>query len=816
MSLLNSYIEKKTKILLTEDHKKIIQQFLEGLSVEEISALSLEKALQIPLWQLDLFETLRREFLFLEKKREKIIADLENQDIDQKKEFISKIRGIIDFKVLEDEYRPFKRRRKTRSTLAREAGLSEFSDWIWNVGIGNLELDDSESLEVKAKNYIQPTLGFVTYNIVLKGAQDIIVDYWIKKSELRKKLNELYLKKSILRVEKTDKFDAQGRYSQLVKFREPLTHLFESRNFYKFPPVKKSWEEGQIKVFFEVHSSEVIEEVKNSLMKSKKTNACTEFLVQALQKAVDVHVIPSITQAILEDLMEVSENEAIKRLKIDYQKVLLSPSFGKESILSIFQRQSDEFDVALVTGSGELVSTTSVSLKDKNAYQDFLKLLKETTRQISLKAIGIGLNEYTRKAELFIRQVMELDQPKMTIPVVFIDSRGLDSFVNKAFSEDPKRTKIEHTLLSLGRRLQDPLFELCKYPPRILLDIPYYVTDERLQPELKKVLGLSICSVGVDMNTAPREALVCVPRLSKGDVKNLIRFRTENSRFVEKIQLRTELTLSEADFSVASRFLKINIARSLADQSCISGKDISGVKDMIREVDFSNGWSQDLEQRIQKSKWKDIFGKEKLSFILSELKSPYKDPRRKYKVFGFSKNLKTRKDLRIGSVYPALVTRFSNFGAFINMGINQDGLIHLSELSKEYISDPRKSVSLGQWLYVKVIDLKDDAKLIFLSKIQAEKYGKQGENSRAQSKRQELKETSSRQSRSSSHKDSKSSHLDQGETLKKSHKKFSSKNQDFSQGNRKKAGVRPSRKPARAPFNNQFSVLSDLNIKNKD
>ena len=739
MSLLNSYIEKKTKFHLTEDQKRVLQELLEGQPVELVQAWVWERAFKVPTWQLDLFETLVRDFLFLEKKKEKIISDIEHQKIDQKEEHISKIRKIIDLKALEDEHRLFRRRKKTKATLAREAGLSKFSDWIWDVGVGTLDLDGSESLEVRAKNYINPALGFITYDIVLKGVQDIIVDRWVKTSQIRRKLSQLYSKKSFVRVEKTDKFDERGRYSNIAGFKEPLPPLFDPKNFYKFPPIKKAWEEGQIKVFFEVSSSEVIEEIKTSFLKSKSVNICTELLAQALQKSVEAHIVPSITQEILEDLVRVSENEAIRRLKIDYQKILMSPSFGNKPVMSIFQKKPQEFDVALVTGLGELVSTTSVTLKDKNAHQDFLGLIKEITKQISLEAIGIGLNEYARTAEIFIRQVMELTQskvaipkatipkvaiPKATIPIVFIDSRGLDSFVNKAFSEDSTRTKIEHSLLSLARRLQDPLFELCKYSPRSLLDVPHYVTDERLQLELKKVLGLNLCNVGIDVNAASKEALYCVPHLNKGVVKELIRFRTENSRFVEKIQLRTQLSLSEDDFSVASRFLKVGIAKSLADRSRVSGKDIIGVKDMIREMGISGNWDESLEKKIKESKWKDIFGEQKLSFILSELKDPFREHRKAYKVFGFTKNLQTKKDLKIGGVYSALVIRFSNFGAFVNLGINQDGLIHLSELSQDYISDPRKAVSLGQWLYVKVIDLKDDAKRIFLSKTQAEKERK--------------------------------------------------------------------------------------------
>ena len=842
MSLLNSYIEKRTKFHLTENQKKVLQELSEGQPVELVQTGVWERAFKVPTWQLDLFETLVRDFLSLEKKKEKIISDIEHQKIDQKEESISKIRKIIDLKALEDERRFFQRRKKTKATLAREAGLSEFSDWIWDVGVGALDLEGSESLEVRAKNYISPALGFVTYGIVLKGVQDIIVDRWGKISRIRKKLSQLYSKKSFVRVEKTDRFEEKGRYSNTVGFKEPLSALFDPKNFYKFPPIRKAWEEGQIKVFFDVNSSEVIEEIKTSFLKSKSVNVCTEFLAQALQKAVETHIVPSITQEILEDLVRISENEAIRRLKIDYQKTLMSPSFGSKPVMSIFQKKPQEFDVALVTGLGELVSTTSVTLTDKSAHQDFLGLIKEITKQISLEAIGIGLNEHARTAESFIRQVMELTQPKVTIPIVFINSRGLDSFVNKAFSEDSTRTKTEHSLLSLARRLQDPLFELCKYAPRNLLDVPYYVTDERLQLELKKVLGLNICNVGVDVNAVSKEALYCVPHLNKGVVKELIRFRTENSRFVEKIQLRTQLSLSEDDFSVASRFLKVGIAKSLVDRSRISGKDIIGVKDMIREMGIPANWNEALEKKIKDSKWKDIFGEQKLSFFLSELKDPFREPRKVYKVFGFSKNLQTKKDLKIGSVYSALVVRFSNFGAFVNLGINQDGLVHLSELSRDYISDPRKSVSLGQWLYVKVIDLKDDAKLIFLSKIQAEKERKnlgaksKGVRSKgANSKNVKLKRDSRNFSSHNVESSSKGSQVSSESNNKSNNKSKNFKNESKSslarnaatpksgsrsgksfKGQEKKGRKPPSHKPARTPFNNQFAVLSNLNIKNRE
>lgn len=721
MNPLNQFIALKTKFTLTDSQMASIELIDQGHSLEEVHFLNKENGSDVQYWQLDLFETLAREFKDLEKKKVKFIADIEHQSLENKDEVIEQLKSASDNTQLEDLYRPFKRRKKTKATLAREAGLAELADWILDVAYG--KEDAGVSLEVKAKEYLKPALGFITYDIVLKGAQDIIVDRLLKKPELRQKLSELYYSKAILKVEKTDKFK-NTKYTSLLNFKEKVSSLLETKNYYKFPMVKKAWEEAQLKVLLEVDKAELVETLKADILKLPKENPWAGFVNEAFLKAIDIHVIPSITQEIIEELLLVSESETIKRLKQDYQKILMTPAFGEKPILSFTQVKDSQIEMALVTDAGELVSATPVVINKETSKADFLNLIDSIVKQISIGAFAIGLGPYSRTIEAFILSCFEDDVKKLPAPIAFVDMRGISSYVHNCYETDKSKTRLEYTLQSLARRMQDPLMELAKYNAKSLLDIPSYVTDVKLLPELLKVLKHCMASVGLDINKAEKIHLDLIPGLTPEVQEKILEFKTQKSRFVEKAQLRSELNMSEENYDLSSSFLKVGISKSILDKAHLSGKDFPAIKDFLKEQNLTPPLTElksEQEAEILASKWSAIFGEKKLKFILKELKNPFADPRRPYKFFGFSDKLKKLEDIKVGWNYPALVTKFSSFGVFVDMGVQQEGLIHLSELSNEFVSDPRKVVGLGEWIYVNVVDFNPDKKLISLSKIKAEK-----------------------------------------------------------------------------------------------
>ncbi len=720
MKILNQYIKSKTKFTLNDNQIKSIDLISQGRSLEEVFFNNKENGFDVQYWHLDLFETLVRDFGELEKKKAKIVSDIEHQNIENKVELFEQIKNIVDDSKLEDLYRPFKRRKKTKATLAREAGLADFSDWILDVAYGKTE--STLSLEVKAKEFLKPALGFITYEIVLKGAQDIIVDRLLKKSEIREKLSDLYYSKSILKVEKTDKFK-NLKYTSLLSFKEKVSSLLETKNYYKFPMVKKAWEEGQLKVLLEVDKSELVDKLKSEILKLEKENPWAIFVTEAFHKLVDIHLIPSITQEIIEELLLVSESETVKRLKQDYHKLLMTPAFGDKPILSFTQIKDDQFEMALVTDLGELVSSTSVLVNKDNSKDEFVVLIQGISKQISIGALAIGLSPFSRIIETFILNCFENDIKKLPAPIAFVDMRGISSYVHNAYEADRTKTKMDHTLLTIARRMQDPLSELSKYTAKSLLDIPNYVSDEKLLPELLKVLKHCLSIVGLDINKATKQQLEMIPGIQVDMADKIIEFRTQKSRFVEKQQLRSDLSMTEENFDLSSTFIKVMISKSILDRSQISGKDFPAIKDFIKDQNLVAPFilTSEQETQINDSKWKSIFGEAKLKFILKELKSPYADPRRTYKFFSFSDKLKSLAEIKVGWNYPALVTKFSSFGVFVDLGVQQEGLIHLSELSSEFVSDPRKVIGLGEWLYVHVIDYNPEKKLISLSKIKAEK-----------------------------------------------------------------------------------------------
>lgn len=840
MNLLSQFVAKKTKFNLTENQLKSLELINEGHSLEEINLQNKELGSDVQYWQLDLFETLVRSFKALEKKKQKFISDIEHQNLENKEEIVEQLKHAYDDSVLEDLYRPYKRRKKTKATLAREAGLADLADWILDIAYGKAE--STESLEVKAKEYLKPELGFVTYDIVLKGAQDIIVDRLLKKAEIRQQLSDLYYGQAVLKVEKTDKFK-NTKYNSLLNFREKVPSLLESKNYYKFPMVKKAWEEGQLKVLLEVDKQELVEKLKADILKLPKENPWAGFVNEAFIKAIDIHVIPSITQEIIEELLMVSEIETIKRLKQDYQKILMTPAFGEKPILSFTQIKETQIEMALITDLGALVSATTVDISGENAKTDFVSLVEGITKQIPLGTLAIGLGPNSRNIEFFIKECFQNEVSKLPAPIAFVDTRGISSYVHNCHEQDKSKSRLEYTLQTIAKRMQDPLMELAKYNAKTLLDIPSYVSDERLLPELDKVLRACIASVGVDINKAEKLHLSLIPGLKPEMIDKIIEFKTQKSRFVEKAQLRTELNMIEEDYDLCSSFLKVSISKSVLDRTQLSGKDFPAIKDFLKDQGLTLPLNVTPEQEtaILASKWNTIFGETKLKFILKELKNPYADPRRAYKFFGFSDKLKSIEDIKVGWNYPALVTKFSSFGVFVDLGVQQEGLIHLSELSNEYVSDPRKVVGIGEWIYVNVIDFNADKKLISLSKIKAEK-GASGSHAKTSKNAPKFK---SKEKRTEGPKKNvkKPEVVQEDVVAENTGPKFKQKNnvrtydaksktpkKDFNKGPRNEGTFKPrsqnqhkgtggkgkqttSGDKNKKPFNNPFAALSNLNLK---
>lgn len=808
MDLLTSFIERRTKINLSESQKKAISRIQKNESLELLHFYTPELK-DVPYWQLDLFATLVDEYSKLDAKKQKILTDLEHQKVEDPA-LLQNIQSCIDAFELEDLYRPYKRRKKTKATVAREAGLSEFADWIWSVAHGQASLDGT-SLEVRAKDYIKPQLGFVTYDIVLKGAQDIIVERLLKNSEIRIALSEKYYNEGVVTVAKTEKFK-EGKYSSAAQFRERVADLLNSKNYYKFPVVKKAWEDGFFKVLIEAKTNEMLPQIQGKIFNFTDENDCTKFVGEAFQKAIDIHVLPSITQEIVEELLKVSESEAIKRLKQDYSRILMVPALGQKPVMAFIQTDDSLIDVALVTHQGELVSSTQINIKDENSKAVFVDVLKDITSKIQLGALAVGLNEFVRSTQDFVTDL--LSSENLQIPVAIVDMRGMSAYVSSesAKKEFGVRPKTERALVSLARRLQDPLKELCKYPAKSLIDVPAYVSDEKLAPELLKVLKFCVATVGVDLNEASEDLLKLVNGLGEAEVTKILEYRQIKSRFVEKLQLNTELNFSDELLMASSGFLRVSLSKSILDQTSLRVHRFAAIKDMMKDLDISLAESlSDINaDKVMASKYSEIFTAEELQTIVRQLKNPNRDPRRAYKFFGFSNKIKSLTDVQVGSIYPGLVTRFSSFGAFVDLGVNQDGLVHLSELSAQFVSDPRKSVGIGEWIYVKVIDVNLDKKLLSLSKIKAERAPqkgkpqnrKEGGDERSnEGRRPSFKSGKDFQNSREARKDSR----DRGKDRGKPRKGGGGNSKPSNRGN-------DNRKPAQ-PFNNPFAALGDLNLK---
>ncbi len=708
MTDLISYIQNKTKLSWTEAETSAITLLESGFHPAHVFFYEKEKTNNLPYWKIDLFESLLRDFQALKDKKTKYVVQITDHSphIEKKEELLKKIESCLDIRDLEEIFRPFKKRHKTKASIAREAGLAELAQYIKKVSLKE-EPWEEQQLESLAKKYIHPSLGFISFDVVLQGVKDIFIDQWMKDSNLRKEIKTRFVSKSEVFCTRGDKFK-EGTSEKFLKFKQPVHHLLNSKNHYKFPPVKKAWEDSQIKVQFDIQVQDIFDQFLTETCPCEAPEI-KELLRQAAHKAFHIHLIPAVCQELVADIMQVSESEAIRRLKRDYQTLLLAPALGAQALIAVYSEEHS-FKMMLLSDKGICISESEIKYDSTEAHSSLTTWIQEISKNIELGAIGIGISSFARKAKKHIEKSIE--DSKIKVPVTYVETRGLTSFL-----KSQKEPEAKNPCISIGRRLQDPLIELSKYPPKSLLDVPNYVTSEKLLIELQKTQTYCHYHVGIDLNHHNDTQLSCVQNLTEENQKQIQDFVITQGAFTEKQQLSEKLGFNRSLLEATSGVLCVKSSPSLLDRTRIPLTKFTAVKDMLKEykIAFDETRDEVFKPILKDEKWSKVFGKHFLNFIVLELKKPH-GTRKAYRFFDYDSSVEKMEDLVVGHTYWGLVSKFTSFGAFIDLGLgSQEALIHLTEMANDFTPDPRQVLQLGQWVKVKLIKLDKDKKLISLS-----------------------------------------------------------------------------------------------------
>jgi uncharacterized protein len=663
---------------------------------------------------LDLFE----KFNEIVKRKAFILKEIDGQG-NLTDDLKKSIELSLDLGELEELYRPFKKKKKTKGKIAEEAGLSPLAEWL--LGLGNSTIQDPTTLEVKAKNYLNLAAQFVTYDLVLKGAQDIIVERIYNNPDLRKVVRDHYFQKGRVASTVGKKFKAHSKFEMYKEFEEAVPSLMQQKASHRYLAMRRGWNEDELAVTIKGDDDQLLTQFI-AFVAPQPQPQVEEYLHQAAKIALTVHVIPSISNEIHRALKEKADEDAISVFAENVRKVLLASPFGARCVLGVDPGLRTGCKVALIDKQGSFISHTILQILGDDAETKARKLFEDVLKQIEIDAIAVGNGTAGRETEVFLRKILKTIGAN--VPVVMVNESGASvySASDVARHEFPDLDLTVRGAISIARRLQDPLAELVKLDPKSI-GVGQYQHDVA-QPELKKglegVVESCVNHVGVDLNTASISLLQYVSGIGPALAQNIVERRKKDGLFQDRSELLKVTQFSTKAFEQAAGFLRIPNGKMILDTTGIHPERYSAVREMAQEMGISvsqlvgDGAKKLTEQR---TKWAALVGEYTFDDIVRELEKPGRDPRDPFKVFAFRDDIFEVKDLKAGMICPGIVTNVTNFGAFVDIGVHQDGLVHISALSTKFVDNPNKVVSPGDQVTIKVIGVDLEKNQISLSMI---------------------------------------------------------------------------------------------------
>lgn len=640
----------------------------------------------------------------IQKRRESIISTIEEQG-QLTPELKTALESTWDANELEDLYLPYKRKRKTRAAMAKEKGLEPLADAIM--------YHNERDVETKAMDFINDEVPSV--EDALQGARDIIAERINEDAKVREITRSIFERQAIIssRVVK-------GKEEEAVKYQDyfDYSEAVQRCPSHRLLAIRRGEKEGFLKVSVSPAPEEVLERLSRMFVKG--VDEASQQIQMALEDGYKRLLSPSIENETANVIREKAELEAIRVFTANMRQLLLSPPLGQKRVLAIDPGFRTGCKVVCLGSQGELLHNETIyphapQNETKQAYRKIDNLIES----YKIESIAIGNGTASRETESLIRN-MQFNRD-VQVFVVSEDGASVYSASKVAREEFPEYDVTVRGAISIGRRLMDPLAELVKIDPKSVGVGQYQhdVDQNKLKESLDQTVESVVNSVGVELNTASHHLLTYVSGLGPQLAKNIVEFRKDNGPFTSRKSLMKVPRLGAKAFEQSAGFLRIRDAKNPLDNSAVHPEAYTIVEKMAKDLSCSvSDLIQDktLREKIDLSKYvSDKVGMPTLKDIIEELEKPGRDPRKIIKVFEFSPLVRTIEDLRQGMVLPGIVTNITNFGAFVDIGVKQDGLVHISQLADRYISDPNDVVTLHQHVEVKVLDVEIDRKRIQLS-----------------------------------------------------------------------------------------------------
>ncbi|MBJ6368230.1 Tex family protein [Snuella sedimenti] len=682
--------------LTTHTVKNTIELLNEDCTVPFIARYRKERTGNLDEVQIGEIVKFKEQFETLEKRKLTILKVLEEQavltpDLEQK------VKRAEDLTILEDLYLPYKKSRKTKADKAKALGLEPLAKIIM--------AQNANDLESVASRHVKGDLG--TMEEALEGARHIISEWINERTDIRNYIRNQLERFAMLstKVIKTKVDDEQAqKFKDYFDWSESLTRMPSHRLL----AVLRAEKEGVIRVKIEIDDERVLERIESRVIRSN--NMCSNQIQIAIKNAYKRLMLPSLSNEALQIAKEKADASAITVFAKNLKQLLLGAPLGEKRVMGIDPGYRTGCKIVCLDAQGQLkYNETIYPHPPKNDAVGAMKKISSLADAYKIEAIAIGNGTASRETEALIRKV----RFKNEIQVFVVSEAGASIYSASkiAREEFPNYDVTVRGSVSIGRRLQDPLAELVKIDAKSIGVGQYQhdVDQAKLKKELDTVVESCVNAVGVNINTASKPLLSYVSGIGVKLAENIVNYREEQGKFTSRKDIKKVPRLGGKAFEQGAAFLRIKDAENPLDDSAVHPESYSIVvkmaKDLGKNIQELIGNSKEL-QKIDLEKYcTDTIGLPTLKDIIKELEKPGLDIREQAKVFTFNQNIKTINDLREGQLLPGIVNNITNFGCFVDVGIKESGLIHVSNLSDSFVKDVNEHVSLHQQVIVKVLDI---------------------------------------------------------------------------------------------------------------
>ncbi|HUU81520.1 MAG TPA: Tex family protein, partial [Acidobacteriota bacterium] len=643
----------------------------------------------------------------LDNRRESILKSLMERELltDDLKE---KIVSAGTMTTLEDIYLPYRPKRRTRATAAKEKGLEPLAKLIFE------QQDETDPVK-EAAAYIDPEKGVETAEDALAGSRDIIAE-WVNEDQMaRERMRALYTQKGVFRSRVIPDKEADGaKFRDYFDWEEPVPKAPSHRVL----AMRRGEKEGFIDLRISPPQDEALALLGAIFVKGE--NAASQEVKEAVHDGYKRLLSVSMETDVRLETKKRADREAIKVFTDNLRELLLAPPLGQKSVMAIDPGIRTGCKAACLDPQGKLLQTDTIYLfKSENAKLSSAKTVKELVDTYKVEAIAIGNGTAGRETEAFINTLPFSD----SIPVVMVNESGASvySASEAAREEFPDLDLTYRGAVSIGRRLMDPLAELVKIDPKSI-GVGQYQHDVNplaLKRSLDDVVMSCVNAVGVDVNTASQQLLTYVSGLGPQLAKSIVTYRDEHGALSSREELKKVSRLGPKAFEQAAGFLRIRNGDNPLDVSAVHPESYGIVETMARDLGFDVTdllENDTLRKKIDPNRYvTDMVGIPTLTDILAELAKPGRDPRKQFESFKFKEGIEKIEHVQAGMSLPGVVTNVTAFGAFVDIGVHQDGLVHISQMANRFIKDPGEVVKVHQHITVKVLDVDLERKRISLS-----------------------------------------------------------------------------------------------------